>query len=265
MEKSILEKLKKNMLDIIEKFENKEKFIKVINLAEELMQDKEFEERIYFNLKNYFNYEDCKSFNCFQKVAFKDYHIMESNFIDMTKKVRKMLTIETDRGCVLISVSFLEYQIEQLLEVYFVRDEKAVKELFKNGLSSFSAKINLVYLLGLIGNELYRDLNMIRKIRNEFAHSYDSLSFESDCIKNRCLEFSGAYEYLDRTNMREVFIRHICSIFGFIQSLSFEYKNEKRIEGKNLPSSDTNNDFKDFSTVIFLESLLDIYDKFPQD
>jgi DNA-binding MltR family transcriptional regulator len=62
--------------------------------------------------------------------------------------------------------------------------DKQVATLFEGEapLSTFSSKIKLVYFFGLIPQELYRDLNLVRKIRNKFAHELDRLSFQDQSI-----------------------------------------------------------------------------------
>src|SRR3546814_2970630 len=54
-------------------------------------------------------------------------------------------------------------------------------------LGNFSSKIKMCYCLGLIDKMIKEDLNLIRKIRNEFAHDLYA-SFDSDKIKNWCLQ-----------------------------------------------------------------------------
>jgi hypothetical protein len=45
-------------------------------------------------------------------------------------------------------------------------------------LSSFSAKIEMAYALGIIANELRLTLHLIREIRNKFAHEIEALTFD---------------------------------------------------------------------------------------
>ena len=51
--------------------------------------------------------------------------------------------------------------------------------------ATFSAKINLGLSLGLYGNQTKTDINLIRKIRNEFAH-YANRSFAHPEISKHC-------------------------------------------------------------------------------
>lgn len=53
-------------------------------------------------------------------------------------------------------------------------------------LSTFSAKIQIAYYLGLINKKQYHDLKIIKKVRNLFAHSINRTTFETLDIKDRC-------------------------------------------------------------------------------
>lgn len=65
-------------------------------------------------------------------------------------------------------------------------------------MGTFSAKIDLAYRIGLISLDEKSSFHLIRKIRNEFAHSSEEISFESDIIKDRISElFKLHKEILD--------------------------------------------------------------------
>jgi len=57
---------------------------------------------------------------------------------------------------------------------------KLRKELFEGfgPFSSFSAKIKVAYCMKLISVSIWRDLNAVREIRNKFAHTKETLSFD---------------------------------------------------------------------------------------
>lgn len=116
---------------------------------------------------------------------------MESfaNKFEVITSMRLSLERESDRGAVLLSVSFLEKEIDNLLRRHFVKNEKIQSNLFSGygALATFSSKIDLSYVLGLISKQTLDDLNCIRKIRNEFAHSHFSIDFGDPKIKNLCL------------------------------------------------------------------------------
>jgi DNA-binding MltR family transcriptional regulator len=91
---------------------------------------------------------------------------------------------ESDRGAVLISATRLEEKLELLHRAYITQKvadpKKVLEELFRPyaPLSSFSAKIQLAYAYGLIDADDYADLSIIRRIRNDAAHTSVEFSFE---------------------------------------------------------------------------------------
>lgn len=66
----------------------------------------------------------------------------------------------------------------------------AAERLFedRSPLNSFSAKIAMAHALGLYGNETRRNLDILREIRNIFAHDVTLLTFESPGIAQACQE-----------------------------------------------------------------------------
>jgi len=96
---------------------------------------------------------------------------------------------ESPRGAVIIAIVLFDAQLEKLLENQFICEPKSIKLLFdeKSGsLSNFYGKTELAYRLGLIDKEAFNDLNIIRKIRNEFAHNMINLSFQDKKIVDYC-------------------------------------------------------------------------------
>jgi mannitol operon repressor len=88
---------------------------------------------------------------------------------------------------VLISTGYLEQMLKEIL-VAFLMKEKVVDELFEGGnapLGTFSARAKLAFTLGLISEHEFHDIDLIRRIRNEFAHDMKA-SFLNDGVKSRC-------------------------------------------------------------------------------
>ena len=111
----------------------------------------------------------------------------EEEKIKDVQNLRSFLREESDRGCCLLAVSFLDNELKLLLEEKLVGEKKFKKELFDlNGpLGTFSSKINMGYSTGLLNTDLKSDIHIIRKIRNEFGHNYSQISFETIKIKNQ--------------------------------------------------------------------------------
>lgn len=99
-------------------------------------------------------------------------------FLDASKN-------ETDRGRALVSASLIEEMLEEILRS-FLLENAAAKKLFDEAnapFSTLSAKASASRALGLITAEEFRDIELIRKVRNAFAHSVHC-SFEDERIKD---------------------------------------------------------------------------------
>jgi DNA-binding MltR family transcriptional regulator len=151
------------------------------------------------------------------------------------QNLRKLLEKESDRGCCLLAVSFLDNELKLLLEEKLIGDAKFKNNLFDvNGpLGNFSSKINLSFSIGVICNELKNDINVIRKIRNEFGHNYTYINFDSAKIKSQILALTYNLYDKSETTPRVMFINTVTLILSEIHDI-FELKNKfKEIPNKS--------------------------------
>lgn len=91
---------------------------------------------------------------------------------------------ESPRASALIGASFLDHCLGNIITA-FLTDEKVTSDLlngFNAPLGTFDARIRMAYALGLISDDEYYNLELIRKIRNEFAHGLHGLSFTHENI-----------------------------------------------------------------------------------
>jgi mannitol operon repressor len=97
------------------------------------------------------------------------------------------LSRESDRGKVLIATGFMEQQLRNVLASFFIDGADAARLLdgANAPLGSFSARTAACHALGLIKDDENHDLGLIRKIRNEFAHT-TQISFDTPSIRDRC-------------------------------------------------------------------------------
>lgn len=111
------------------------------------------------------------------------------------KEFRKTLTAESDRGCALFAAAYLGVSLSDLLYVSFVENKKIENDLFEGNalLATFSSRIKIVYYLGLISLACRRDLDIIRAVRNDFAHKINIDSFNIQSIQDRCQALSYSY------------------------------------------------------------------------
>lgn len=98
---------------------------------------------------------------------------------------------ESDRACALLGAAFLDEQLRAILEAFCVDDRRAMIKLFEGGtapLGTFSSRISAAYALGFLARTERRDLDLVRGIRNKFAHQLHGLTFESEEIKSQCMK-----------------------------------------------------------------------------
>jgi hypothetical protein len=94
---------------------------------------------------------------------------------------------ERGRGAVLVGVARVDTALERLLQAVMAPSSEKSDGLFKpeRPLGSFGAKIALARRLSLIDESLERALNVLRRLRNDFAHSTESASLASPTNKSR--------------------------------------------------------------------------------
>jgi len=116
--------------------------------------------------------------------------------IDLDKFSEKMHS-ESDRACAILGAALLDAKLENLFNKRLCGFHDEL--LSSTGpISTFSAKIRIANALAWISDTIQKDLDTIRGIRNEFAHSFDyELSFQNESINDRCKNLCVARHYLD--------------------------------------------------------------------
>ena len=144
---------------------------------------------------------------------------------------------ETDRGAALVAAAFIDDVLESMLTAKFVDSPKKTKQLMRypGSLSTFSSRIELTYLLGLIGQKIYNGLKQIQKIRNRFANSHEALSFSDETVSRKCeklnlIDLSSLHQNM---NARDHFL---------MQSMTLA--NRLLVRGHSLEHFDVGKDFK---------------------
>lgn len=116
---------------------------------------------------------------------------LEQGFI-RDENLIKELTNSSDRAKVVLGSAVIEELLERVLKKFFVQDKDKIEKTFEGAtgfLGTFSAKIKMAFLLGLISEELQKDLDNLRNIRNKFAHNILGCDFNNQSIKGLCNNF----------------------------------------------------------------------------
>jgi mannitol operon repressor len=95
---------------------------------------------------------------------------------------------ETERGAALTAAAFLDDLLQAVIEAFLIRNKGGGKSLtdgFNAPLGTLSARIAACHAMGLISDEEYQECELMRKIRNEFAHKM-KMSFNVDPVRSMC-------------------------------------------------------------------------------
>jgi hypothetical protein len=97
---------------------------------------------------------------------------------------------ESDRAVVILQALMVEVTLEDAIRKLLRPDLK--KEMrrevfgFDGPAGSFAHKILIAFALGVFGSETYRDLGLVRNLRNQFAHSRKALRFTTPEVSAVC-------------------------------------------------------------------------------
>lgn len=94
--------------------------------------------------------------------------------------------LDSDRAVAVVGTAIVENRLTSLLKAAMKQDDIVFNDLFhpSGPLGSFGTKIRLAYLLCLIHEDVYKDLVIVAKIRNAFAHRVAIKSFDDQMIKD---------------------------------------------------------------------------------
>jgi len=95
---------------------------------------------------------------------------------------------ESDRGAALTAAAVLDERLSEILAA-FLAETNSAKELisgFNAPLGSLASRVAAAHALGLIQDNEFREITLIRKIRNEFGHSWQGVSLSSGRAADLC-------------------------------------------------------------------------------
>jgi DNA-binding MltR family transcriptional regulator len=131
-------------------------------------------------------------------------------------RLMELANKQHDRALALTVASFAEECLGRLLRTFF-RDVKAAEDLlegFNAPLGTFAARAKVCHAMGLLSDIQFKDLELIRKIRNEFAHTWDECSFDDEKIKGWVNSLSPPRISRDSPKSHEAKFRS--SMFGIL-------------------------------------------------
>jgi DNA-binding MltR family transcriptional regulator len=150
-------------------------------------------------------------------------------FVEEGNVAIKELMKESDRGAVLVGVAYLDELLVRLFKEKMLLTQKLSEYLFESSgpLSTLSSRIRIAYCLGWIGPATFQDLDLLRKIRNDFAHLHSPLTFDDPSVRSRCRELE-AFKQFDIATFPKPRDQFICSVVALSIRLQ-EYRNKAKI------------------------------------
>jgi hypothetical protein len=113
--------------------------------------------------------------------------------MDYYELFHKEFAKESDRACVIVAGAMLDELLRSLLLAYLVPSTTSDDPLFDTvnaPLATFSARIEIAFRCGIISQRFARDLHLVRKIRNDFAHNIRDCNFDDTRVRSRVLALS---------------------------------------------------------------------------
>jgi len=112
--------------------------------------------------------------------------------------------------------------------------KKLRKRMFAPGygpLGTFSVKIDVAFSLGLLGTEIYRDLHLLRDVRNAFAHPDASSgpTFDSPAISDKCKSLK-CFRTLDEEDAFGMFMNSAQGITSALQAKTAMLQSEMQTQ-----------------------------------
>lgn len=127
--------------------------------------------------------------------ALRKFTDAELDLIDQLVSRQEIRTGRSDRAVAILITIQVEDALRRALVRWLrslTRDEYDNLFGIMQPLSSFSAKIRLCYAMGIIGSQTRDELDLMRTIRNAFAHSGRELTFGTYEVKSACAFFKSA-------------------------------------------------------------------------
>lgn len=122
--------------------------------------------------------------------------------MDYFDVLHKEFAKETDRAAVILAASIADELLRTLLVARLVPVSSSSDDLFDGAnapLSTFNSRIEMSYRLGLISVKFSRDLHLVRRIRNDFAHNIHGCSFDDARVRSRVNELNNSHGIFARS------------------------------------------------------------------
>jgi DNA-binding MltR family transcriptional regulator len=135
--------------------------------------------------------------------------------------VEKMQLVydESDRGAVVVGACLVEEHLDSILWTTFGHQgipKKVIESMFDlaGPLGTFAAKAKTAYAFGLISKETYEDIERIRALRNDAAHTGTGFTLSGAKRKAKIMALRHAVQYDDESESDAAMVAHEKYVWG---------------------------------------------------
>jgi hypothetical protein len=94
----------------------------------------------------------------------------------------------SDRSCVIVAAAIIDHLLTETLRSFLVPSPNTQDSLIDGPnapLGTFGARIDMAHRLGFLGVQGARDIHLIRRMRNDQAHSVEGRTFADPALKDQ--------------------------------------------------------------------------------
>ena len=121
----------------------------------------------------------------------------------------KTLSKESHRGSILVSIAILDAMLKARLKQLLDRGNSEARDRLLSPplgrLSSFSAKVDFAFCIGLLPRPMYDDIRLLNKLRNQCAHDWEAFEFTEE-IFDKFVQPMNMKRALDAANEEQPII-----------------------------------------------------------
>ena len=128
-----------------------------------------------------------------EKIAYR----MSERILDEFKEFYVEYSKESDKAAVIMGIEKLDNLLFQILNKIFMPNPSQKDDLFDTDapISTFSAKINICYRLGIIDNLATKSLNLMKRIKTDMINEKANASLTSGAAADRVRELLSNLNY----------------------------------------------------------------------
>jgi len=148
------------------------------------------------------------------------------------KKFIEEIEKESERGIAIICHAYIDDLLKEILKKRLIKDKDFLKNL---EWLSFSRLLTLCYITGIVTKEEKKEIKLLTKIRNKFAHKRKANSFRIENIPDLCNELRIPRSFTGVSTSRKKYIR---TAAYYIQILNLKLKYTKKVRSVEDESPD---------------------------